>query len=172
MPDAQSWIQEGIATYVEPIARVQTGQLSAEKVWGDLIKGLPQGLPKKGDRGLDHTPTWGRTYWGGALFCLLADIEIHQRTANRKGLQDALRAIANAGGTIETKSSLAYAFEIGDNATGVPVLSELYERMKAVPVNTNLHELWQQLGIEVRNGGVTFHEDAPLATVRRAIMKG
>lgn len=172
MPDAQNWIQEGTATYVEPIARAQIGQLSAEKVWGDMVKGLPQGLPKIGDRGLDRTSTWGRTYWGGALFCLLADIEIRQRTGNRKGLQDALRAIAAAGGTIETRSSLAYAFEIGDNATGVPALSELHERMKATAVHTNLAELWQSLGVEVRSGTVIFHDDAPLASVRRAIMKG
>jgi L-lactate permease len=25
-----------------------------------------------GDQGLDHTPTWARTYWGGALFWMMA----------------------------------------------------------------------------------------------------
>lgn len=172
MPDAQNWIQEGIATYVEPIARAQTGQLSAEKVWGDLVAGLPHGLPKKGDRGLDHTPTWGRTYWGGALFCLLVDIEIRQRTQNRKGLQDALRAIAAAGGTIEVQASLAHTIKIGDQATGVPVLAERYAQMKATPIDTNLPALWKSLGVEVHSDMVIFHEEAPLASVRRAIMKG
>ena len=172
MPDAQNWMQEGIATYVEPIARAQTGQLSAEKVWGDLVAGLPHGLPKKGDRGLDHTQTWGRTYWGGALFCLLTDIEIRQRTHNRKGLQDALRAIAAAGGNIETKSSLAHALKIGDLATGVPVLAERYAQMKATPIETNLPALWQSLGVEVRGDTIIFHDNAPLADVRRAIVKG
>ena len=172
MPDAQNWIQEGIATYVEPIARAQTGQLSAEKVWGDLVAGLPHGLPKKGDRGLDHTPTWGRTYWGGALFCLLVDIEIRQRTQNRKGLQDALRAIAAAGGNIEIKSSLAHAIKIGDQATGVPVLAERYAQMKATPIDTNLPALWKSLGVEVHGDTVIFHEEAPLADIRRAIMRG
>ena len=46
----------------------------------------------QGDRGLDFTPTWGRTYWGGALFYLLADIDIIRRTGGEKSLQDALRA--------------------------------------------------------------------------------
>ena len=27
------------------------------------------------------------------MFCLVADVEIHRKTENRKGLQDALRAI-------------------------------------------------------------------------------
>jgi hypothetical protein len=91
------WIEEGLATYVEPIARAQIGNLTAVKVWSDLVRDLPQGLPQAGDRGLDFTPTWGRTYWGGALFCLLADVEIRRRTGNAKGLQDGMRAVLEAG---------------------------------------------------------------------------
>lgn len=64
--ESHHWMEEGLATYVEPIARARAGQLLAAKVWSDLVEGLPQGLPAPGDRGLDHTPTWGRTYWGGA----------------------------------------------------------------------------------------------------------
>src|SRR5260370_18500514 len=96
------WIEEGIATYVEPIARLEAGQIRAVKVWGDLVNGLPFGLPRSGDEGLDHTHTWGRTYWGGAMFCLLADVRIRRETDNRYGLRDALRAIVFAGGDKET----------------------------------------------------------------------
>ncbi|MDQ3200264.1 MAG: hypothetical protein M3Q46_13960, partial [Verrucomicrobiota bacterium] len=84
------WIEEGLATYVEPIARVRVGNLRAAQAWSEIVRDMPQGLPERGDRGLDHTPTWGRTYWGGALFCLLADVEIRRRTTNAKGLEDAL----------------------------------------------------------------------------------
>jgi len=169
VPRTHHWIEEGLATYVEPLARLGIGQLSAEEVWRELVDGLPQGLPKAGDEGLDHTPTWGRTYWGGALFCLLADIEIRQRTANQHGLQDALRAIVTAGGSMQTSWSLRRALEVGDQATGVPVLMELYDRMKATPVEIDLAELWQRLGVEVRGESVIFDDDAPLASVRRTI---
>lgn len=169
LADRHSWVSEGIATYVEPLARVGIGQLSAERVWGDLVKGLPQGLPKSGDRGLDHTPTWGRTYWGGALFFLLADIEIHERTANRHDLRDALRAINAAGGTIESDMSLTRAFTLGDRAVGEPVLMELYKHMKAAPAPVDLEKLWRRLGVNLRGQTVTFDESAPLAAVRRAI---
>jgi hypothetical protein len=164
------WIEEGLATYVEPLARFGTGQVPAEHVWQDLVRGLPHGLPGAGDKGLDHTPTWGRTYWGGALFCLLADVEIRQRTANQRGLQDALRAIVAAGGTMAVSWPLTRALAVGDRAIGVPVLTELYERMKAIPVEVNLADLWQRLGVEARNDTVVLHENAPLATVRQAIM--
>src|SRR4029077_498473 len=127
------WIEEGLATYIGPLARARAGDLTPEKVWGDLMDGLPKGLPGPEDRGLDFTPTWGRTYWGGALFCLLADIEIRKRTGNKKGLEDALRAILKAGGTIESDWPLSHTLEIGDRETGVPVLRELYEKMKAAP---------------------------------------
>jgi hypothetical protein len=62
------------------------------------------------------------------------------------------------------------ALEIGDQATGVPVLMELYNQMKAAPVEIDLIELWQRLGIEVRDGAVVFHDERPLASVRHAII--
>jgi hypothetical protein len=163
------WIEEGIATYVEPIARAESGTLDVQTVWGELVEGLPKGLPQPGDEGLDLTHTWGRTYWGGALFCLLADVEIHKRTANKHGLQDALRGVLNAGGNIEVDWPLGRALEIGDSAVGVPVLTELYDSMKATPVNTDLSALWRQLGVKANGSAVTFDDSAPLASIRRAI---
>jgi hypothetical protein len=80
VPRQHIWLEEGIATYVEPFARARRGRLSAEEAWRGLVRGLPNGLPERGDRGLDNTHTWGRTYWGGALYCLLADLEIRERT--------------------------------------------------------------------------------------------
>ncbi len=163
------WLGEGIATYVEPIGRVQAGALPVEKVWSDLIEGLPKGLPRSGDRGLDRTPTWGRTYWGGALFCLLADLEIRQRTDNRRGLADALRAVNEDGGNVEVHWKIDRVLEIGDRATGVPVLRELYDRMKGTPVDVDLAHLWQRLGVKLDGQRITFDDAAPLASIRRAI---
>lgn len=164
------WIEEGISTYVEPIARARIGNLRPEQVWSEVVRDLPQGLPEAGDRGLDFTPTWGRTYWGGALFCLLADVEIHQRTANAKGLENALRGILQAGGTIAEDWDLERALRTGDRATGVPVLQELHAKMRAAPHPVNLDDLWKQLGIERSGRTVVFHDDAPLAAVRKAIV--
>src|SRR5205085_2418134 len=93
MADEHRWIEEGISTYVEPVARAQAGQLPPEAVWKEFARDMPQGQPDSGDQGLDNTHTWGRTYWGGALFCLAADVQIREKTSNRKGLRDALRAI-------------------------------------------------------------------------------
>ena len=166
------WIEEGIATYVEPLARLETGEIGVTKVWGDLIEGLRLGLPATGDQGLDHTHTWGRTYWGGAIFCLLADVRIRRQTKDRYGLRDALRAIVNAGGNMETSWPLTRALEVGDRAVGAPVLMELYDEMKANPLKPDLPQLWRKLGIETDRRPITFDDTAPWASTRRAIASG
>jgi hypothetical protein len=170
VPDEHHWIEEGIATYVEPIARAQVGDLSPEIVWRELVDGLPKGLPASGDRGLDNTHTWGRTYWGGALFCLMADVEIHQRTNNRYGLQDALRGIVRAGGDMEHDWPLARALKAGDDAIGVPVLMDLYDRMKATAVTPDLAAMWRELGVRPSGDSVVFDQSAPQAAIVRSIM--
>jgi hypothetical protein len=163
------WIEEGMATYVEPLARSWVGRYPVARVWTDLVDGLPNGLPRRGDRGLDHTHTWGRTYWGGALFCLLADLEIRERTGGRRGLVDALRGILAAGGNDQVEWPVERAFREGDKAVGVPVLEELYQRMKDAPVSPDLDALWHGLGVEVRQGTLQLDDQAPKAAMRRAI---
>ncbi len=167
--DQHHWIEEGQAVYIEPIARARIGELTPEKIWGDMIRDMPQGQPAKGDQGLDHIHSWGRTYWGGAIFCLLADVQIRERTHNQKGLEDALRAVL-AEGNIQAEWPLERAIAIGDQATGVPVLHELYEQMKATPVTVDLDALWKKLGVNAVNGHVVFDDSAPLAGVRKAII--
>lgn len=163
------WIEEGIATYVEPIARVRAGQLAPERMWADLVRDMPQGLPQKGDRGLDRTHTWGRTYWGGAIFCLLADLEIRRQTRNTRGLEHALRAILQAGGDIRSNWDLEEALKVGDRATGTSVLEKLYEEMRDKPVHVDLDALWTGLGVYSDGQKIRIDERARFAAIRRAI---
>lgn len=174
LPDvgqSQAWLAEGFAVYVEPIARVQAGDLTEAEIWADMVRDMPKGLPRPGDRGLDGTASWGRIYWGGALFCLLADIEIRKRTGNRLGLQDAARGVLAAGGDHEVDWPVSKIFAAGDRAVGVTALGDLYERMRASPEAPDLPALWRDLGVVVKNGRVTFDDAAPLAAIRAAIVK-
>jgi hypothetical protein len=170
MADEHHWIEEGIAVYVEPIARIQAKQMIGEQMWADLVRDMPKGLPQSGDKGLDHTHSWGRTYWGGALFCFVADVEIRKLTHNKKGLQDALRGILEAGGDITHGWELTEAFKIADRATETTVLSEQYAKWKDQPTQVDLDSMWKELGIAAEGKNVRVTEDAPLAGVRRAIM--
>jgi hypothetical protein len=172
MAGNKAWIAEGMAVYVEPFARVQAGNLPTEKAWGELMRDLPQGLPGKRDRGLDHTPTWERTYWGGALFYFVADLEIRKRTNNAKGLQDAFRAITRAGGNICSDWSAEKCFEIGDKEIGVPVLQGLYEQMRKAPVAVDLPQVWKLMGVQKDGQRTVLNRSAPLARTRDLISAG
>ena len=169
LPDDQHWLEEGLASYVEPIARAQAGQLSVTKAWADMMLGMPQGEPGPQDQGLDVTHTWGRTYWGGSLFCLMADIRIRKQTSNRQGLQDALRAIVSSGGSVDKDWPLARVLGTGDRATHTHVLEEMYAQWSTTPIVVDLPELWSQLGVRMIGKQVIFDESAPLAGLRTAI---
>jgi hypothetical protein len=168
--DDHVWLTEGLSTYIEGIARVHAGELHAERVWAEQVRSMPNGLPRSGDEGLDHTHTWGRTYWGGALFCLLADVEIRKRTRNRFGLRDAMSAVLRESGGVSFERPIDRVLQVGDAATGTTVLRDLYAQMKDKPVSPDLDELWQQLGIRRSGDGVELRDDAPLAATRKAIM--
>src|SRR5450432_1889086 len=96
--DEHHWIEEGISTYVEPIARIRASHMKEEQMWADLVRDMPKGQPQSGDEGLDRTHTWGRTYWGGALFAFLADLEIRKATHGDRSLATALRGVLADGG--------------------------------------------------------------------------
>lgn len=163
-----NWMAEGLAVYVESIARVQAGHLAPARIWNDFMRDMPKGLPQPGDRGLDFTPSWGRTYWGGAMFCLLADIRIREETGSRFGLQHALRTI-NRTRDFRREWDFLETLALGDAATGRQVLVTQYADMKDRPLAPDLEALWQRLGVERSGEAVILNEAAPLAAMRLAI---
>lgn len=171
VPRAHRWLLEGLATYVESIARAQRGHLSEDFVWNGFINRMPQGLPESGDRGLDRTPTWGRTYWGGAIYCLLADIEIRRRSDNRLSLRDALRGVLDAGLSMHASATAMQVFEAADAAIGMDVLVPQYQAMKAAPYPIDLEALWAELGVGMQNDHVVYDDDAPMADIRKQLLK-
>lgn len=172
LPDVSeryTWLSEGLAVYIEPIARVQSGDLPARGVWSAMMRDMPKGVPRSGDAGLDNNSTWASTYWGGALFCLLADIEIRKRTGNKLGLQDAMRGVLAAGGNHEVNWPIGRILAAADKATGTDVLVRLHEKMGSASTPVDLERLWQELGVKVRNGSIDMDESAPLAAIRASL---
>jgi hypothetical protein len=170
VPRRHHWIEEGLSTYIEPLARLHLKQISEDVFWRDMIRDMPQGLPGEGDRGMDNTHTWGRTYWGGAIYWIEAEVAIRQKTSNKKGLQQALRGILETVGSIQEDAELAPVLAAGDKATGATVLTDIYARVKDQPEPANLDELWKSLGVSWRDKRVSYDDKAPLAAIRRAIV--
>ncbi len=165
------WLGEGLATYVEPIARTRNGTMSVNQFWLELVRDMPQGIPDPYDRGFNLTPSWEATYWGGALFWFLADIEIRVGTGGKKGLEDALRAINQEGGTIQEEWSVKKMIEVGDRATGVPVLRRLYNTWATQRGEIDFPVLLRRLGVSRSGDRITFDDTASLVRVRKALTK-
>jgi predicted metalloprotease with PDZ domain len=100
---------------------------------------------------------------------LLADVRIRERTKNQKGLEDALRGINRGGGNITEDWDIEKALAMGDKATGTTVLRDLYNEMHDKPAPVDLNQIWQKLGIAMKDGAVTFDDKAPKANIRKAI---
>ena len=164
-----NWLAEGLATYVEGIARAQFGNREIADVWAENRHSMPMGLPRSGEGGMDQTPTWGRTYWGGALYCLQADVAIRERTGNRVGLQTALRAILSETGGYGFERNIDEVLRIGDAATGTRALEDLYRESRTTPQAVDLDLLWSRLGVPADPKTQPFDDRAPLAAIRIAI---
>ena len=169
LTERYNWLSEGLAVYVEPIARAQIGELPAKEIWLAMMRDMPKGLPQSGDEGLDNTDTWGRKYWGGAMFAMFADVEIRKQTNNKFGLQDAMRGVLAAGGNHEQDWSIQRVLSTADKAVGLDVLTSLHDRWGSKPVTPDLDALWRDLGLKIHEGGLDFDDTAPLAAVRKAI---
>jgi hypothetical protein len=163
------WLAEGLATYVEGVARAQFGNRAIADVWAEDRHSMPMGLPRAGEGGIDESPSWGRTYWGGALYCLQADVAIREQTANRVGLQTALRAILRETGGYAVERDIAEVLKIGDAATGTHVMYGLYQQIRATPQTPDLDVLWTLLGVPSDPKTQPFDDRAPLAAIRVAI---
>jgi hypothetical protein len=72
-------------------------------------------------------------------------------------------------GNIEVEWPLVRALRIGDDSAGVPVLMELYDRMKDTPLSIDLPSLWKHLAVSATGQGVAFAPDADLSAIRAAI---
>ncbi|MBV2150098.1 hypothetical protein KRZ98_17790 [Sphingobium sp. AS12] len=170
LPRRALWLQEGNATYVEPIARALARQIPASEVWRQAVLGMPKGEPGPADAGMDGTHAWGRLYWGGATFWLLAEIAVDQASKGTRSLRDALRRINRESGGNIVDWTAEQMMAVGDAAIGQNILSGLYARFAETRIATDLPELFDRLGIRLdASGGLRFDDMAPLADLRRRI---
>ena len=119
----ETWLNEGLATYYEPLARTRAGFISADSYWKTLAKDMPRGV--RSDVPLPEAHDFQRIYWGGAFLSMWADVEIRRRTNGKYSLDDGLRALLADGGDAMTVYSISMIGHIVDQAVTVPVFSEL-----------------------------------------------
>lgn len=170
LPRRALWLQEGSATWLEPVARAQVGNLPISDVWTQAVRGMPKGEPEADEAGLDGTDRWGRLYWGGATFWLEAEIAIWVQSGGRKSLIDAMRAIAQPGGGNAVIWSPERWMRVGDAACAVNALLPLYQRYASKRVAPDLPALFDRLGVSRSvDGTVVLDPHAELAALTTRI---
>lgn len=164
-----AWFMEGAATYVEPIMRARAGWKAEAEVWREWVEKLPRGLPA-----LDSGMAGGSAYWGGALFFLLADIELRRATSGAKGIEDCLRGARRIGGpgTPTERWTLDMYVERCDRALGAPLMAGVMARYVGTARQVDLEALWRDLGVRVDGATVALDDTAPLAAIRKVIVNG
>ena len=164
--DEGHWLEEGLATYYEPILRARAGWMSEDDLWAHFREEMARGLRKEGEPpSLEERDDIDSTYWGGALFALLADVRIRELTGGARSLDDVLRAVLARDGNATHAALVADFVRVGDEATGTTALAELYASWVLQGENVDLDALWQKLGVERGR----LRGDAAQAGLRRAI---
>ncbi|MFO0676436.1 MAG: hypothetical protein U0169_07875 [Polyangiaceae bacterium] len=180
--DEGRWLSEGLATYYEPVLRTRAGWMTEDLLWQGFARQMKRALPRprdgetkrygRNDPGLASRHDIDATYWGGALFCLLADVRLRERTRGEHSLDTVVRAIVAKGGDTRAVWSLAEVFRFADATTHTQVFSELRHELVDAWTFTSFKEIWGKLGIDETPARTRLKDDAPLASLRRSIGRG
>ena len=168
MPDRYAWLSEGLAVYVEPVARVQAGDLTAREIWQAMMRDMPKGLPQAGDQGLDNTADLGPQILGRRDVLPARrhrNPQTHQqppRPAGRDARRDRRRRQSRAGLVDRAHSRHRRQGRRRRRA------DEASRRDGPETVTPDLAALWRDLGLRPR-ARIEFDDTAPLAAIRKAI---
>jgi len=171
------WLSEGLASYYQNVLRARNGRLTETQAWQKLYEGFRRG--EKGTHGgslaqatRDGWRSTMRVYWSGAALMLQADMQLRETSGGRQSLDTALQSLSYCcmknGRTWRAKEMFAKL----DELTSTKIFSALYDQHVHAESFPDMRSTWQHLGINTRRNQVSLNEDAPLAEVRTAIMRG
>ncbi|HEX2581254.1 MAG TPA: hypothetical protein VHL08_04690 [Dongiaceae bacterium] len=170
--DSGAWLNEGIATYFEPLLRYRAHWKSEDDVWQEWIQHMPTGMRAFEQIGLRQAARGG-VYWGGALFMLLADIGLREASHGRIGMEDCLVEVLHRLGNAEADGRTADIIATCDRMSGTHVVSDLALHHLEHGEPFDLDAIWARLGVKLGpNDKVTYDEHAPLAWLRHNLLEG
>jgi hypothetical protein len=171
MRDTGAWLNEGIATFYEPVLRARAGWKSEDEVWREWMSQMPRGMPAMTGLGLENAGRGG-IYWGGALFVLMAEIESLQASGGRIGFSDCLRTVLAEGADVTVKWHTMKLLDRCDSLLGKEVVATLAKQHIEKGSAMDLDGLWRRLGISIEGDAVHYDDSAELAWLRPLIIWG
>lgn len=164
------WLDEGLATYFEPIIRARAGWRTPHAVWNEFSNDMGQGLSAVEATGVERAESFKGIYWGGAIIALLADVKTRERTGGKLGLEDGLRAVLAEGGNASQLWKLNRAIAVIDARLGDNTLRALADAHSFTGKPVDLPKLWRDLGVSRTADELVLEQDAQLAAIRDAII--
>jgi hypothetical protein len=171
MRDTGAWLNEGIATFYEPVLRARAGWKSEDDVWREWISSMPRGMPAITGIGLENAGRGG-IYWGGAVFVLMAEIESLQASGGKTGFSDCLRTVLAEGADVTVKWPTMKLLDRCDALLGKQVVAPLAKQHIAKGSAMDLDRLWRRLGVSMEGDVVRYDDSAELAWLRPLIIWG
>ena len=163
------WLDEGLATYYEPLLRLQAGLLDERALWEYLVRQLPRGLEAMTRTGLRQARGIDAVYWGGGLYLLALDLEVRRRSNGRVRLSDALRGLLesgiDSGSRVHTLDELLDSF---DATLGEPA-AEFRRRFVDRAGSFDLDAFLAELGVTWHDGELVLDDSASGAQWRRSL---
>lgn len=166
------WLDEGLATYFEPLIRARAGWLPEQQVFAEFTRDMPQGLDAVEVTGLGSAQSWRDVYWGGAIIAFAADAAVRRETGGALGLEHGLRALLQRGANASRVWQLKDAIAVIDDALPRPVLAALAGRHTAANHPVNLDALFNELGVLGEGAATTLSRRGAEAARRRALLFG
>jgi len=172
MRDTGTWLNEGIATFYEPVLRARAGWKSEDEVWREWISQMPRGMRAMTEIGLSNAGRGG-IYWGGAIFVLMAEIEALKASNGAIGFSDCLREALKDGGNTAQRWPTEKLIELSDRMIGGDQLSKLLAAHVQQGSPIDLSTLWKRLGVAMaEDGSIVYDNAAELAWIRPLIIWG
>jgi hypothetical protein len=171
MRDTGAWLNEGIATFYEPVLRTRAGWKSEDDVWREWIASMPRGMPAITGVGLENAGRGG-VYWGGAVFVLMAEIESLQASGGKIGFSDCLRTVLAEGADVTVKWPTMTLLDRCDALLGKQVIAPLAKQHIEKGSAMDLDGLWRRLGVSMEGNVVRYDDKAELAWLRPLIIWG
>ncbi|MEM8815109.1 MAG: hypothetical protein AAGE85_04740 [Pseudomonadota bacterium] len=170
------WISEGFAQYFQNVLLARAGtyssELAAQKLYEGFRRGqasVPRLSPIAATRDGGRAATM-KVYWSGAVLALKADVELRRRSNGTQTLDSVLEAFMHCCLPATRAWGGTELLEKLDELAGSPVFMPLYHRYGNAAGFPDYLPVFAELGIEVDRNRVELRDDAPLASLREAIL--
>lgn len=177
MSTSESWLFEGLATYLTALARARSAMTTKRYGWWELLDGFERGSKigtgktlRDECTAMHQNHTYWRVYWSGALILLKIDVGLRKQGQT---LESLIAKLASSSLDETHKFTAEELMKKLDALCGCDLPSKITAQHLDDTAFPDPSLLLASLGVKLAaNESVTYDERAPDAAIRRAIMGG